>query len=248
MADTRPEFLVLENGEKAKLPFAAVEYAARLASLRAVMDQRDIPVVLLTVDAQHRLLFRLSTLRLWSSLRLRRDQRTAARQSRRTSMPASLGGCSIEDNLIYTDWKRDNYWRAVKSIIGTPGRLGIEADHLTLAAERTCREMLGTDDLVDIAPDTMRLRNGQVACRNRAHQGRGTHCGHRRMGDQGGDRRGRPRNRGCNGRGATRWKSRSLTPARMQNIEIPGSGSSQASTLTVRTTLSPAGGLSPAIS
>ena len=48
MADTRPEFFVCENGEKAQLPFAAKEYEARLSKLRKVMADRDIPAVLLT--------------------------------------------------------------------------------------------------------------------------------------------------------------------------------------------------------
>ena len=39
------------------------------------------------------------------------------------------------DNLIYTDWKRDNFLRAIVSIIGRedpPKNIGIEEDHLTL--------------------------------------------------------------------------------------------------------------------
>ncbi len=157
MADTRPEFLVLENGEKAKLPFAAEEYAARLESLRAVMDQRRIPVVLLT--SMHNIAYYSGFLhcafgRPYGCV-VTKDQCTTVSANIDAGQPWRR---SIEDNLIYTDWKRDNYWRAVKSIIGAPRRLGIEADHLTLAAERTCRELLGIDKLVDIAPDTMRLR------------------------------------------------------------------------------------------
>ena len=157
MADTRPDFLVLEYGEKAKLPFSAEEYAVRLEGLRAVMDQRDIPVVLLT--SMHNIAYYSGFLHCAFG----RPYGCIVTKDRCTTVSANIDAGqpwrrSIEDNLIYTDWHRDNYWRAVKSIIGNPGRLGIEADHLTLAAERTCREMLGTDNLVDIAPDTMRLR------------------------------------------------------------------------------------------
>jgi len=48
MTATRSDFLILENGEKAKPPFAPEEYTARLEKLRAVMDKRDILCVLLT--------------------------------------------------------------------------------------------------------------------------------------------------------------------------------------------------------
>ena len=44
----RPDFFPCENGEKAVLPFAAEEYEARLAGLRAAMADADLPVVLLT--------------------------------------------------------------------------------------------------------------------------------------------------------------------------------------------------------
>ena len=157
MADTRPDFLVLENGEKAELPFAPEEYAARLARLRAVMEQRDIPVVLLT--SMHSIAYYSGFLHCAFG----RPYGCVVTRDRCTTVSANIDAGqpwrrSIEDNLIYTDWKRDNYWRAVRSVIGTPARLGIEADHLTLAAERTCREMLGAEELVDIAPDTMRLR------------------------------------------------------------------------------------------
>ena len=157
MAGTRPDFLVLENGEKAKPPFASDEYAERLERLRAVMDQRGIPVVLLT--SMHNIAYYSGFLHCAFG----RPYGCIVTQDRCTTVSANINAGqpwrrSIEDNLVYTDWKRDNYWRAVKSLIDTPGRLGVEADHLTLGAERTCRKILGTDNLVDIAPDTMRLR------------------------------------------------------------------------------------------
>jgi len=33
---------------------------------------------------------------------------------------------SATDNLVYTDWQRNNYWRAVKKVTGTGARIGIE--------------------------------------------------------------------------------------------------------------------------
>ncbi len=76
---------------------------------------------------------------------------------RRASTAASPGGARSA-TTVYTDWRRGSYWRAVRSVTGATARLGIEADHLTLAAERACREALGAGELVDIAPDMMRLR------------------------------------------------------------------------------------------
>ena len=46
--NARPETFTCHNGEKAPLPFSHAEYERRLAELRKVMADRDIPAVLLT--------------------------------------------------------------------------------------------------------------------------------------------------------------------------------------------------------
>jgi creatinase len=65
---------------------------------------------------------------------------------------------SFADSVIYTDWRRDNFWRAVSNLIGTTKRLGIEADHLTIASRTALEHMLGHHELTDIAPATMSAR------------------------------------------------------------------------------------------
>jgi len=157
MTATRSDFLILENGEKAKPPFAPEEYTARLEKLRAVMDKRDIPVVLLT--SMHNIAYYSGFLycafgRPYGCI-VTEDQCVTVSANIDAGQPWRR---SIRDNLVYTDWKHDSYWRAVRSVISTPVRLGMEADHLTLTGERACREILNIETLVDIAPDTMRLR------------------------------------------------------------------------------------------
>ena len=154
---TRPDFFVLENGEKAALPFARSEYDARLGKLRAVMATRDIPAVVLT--SMHNIAYYSGF--LYCSFG--RPYACVVTQEKCTTVSANIDAGqpwrrSVEGNVIYTDWKRDNFWRAVGSLLGDAGRLGVEADHMTLAAEAACREMLGATELVDIAADTMRLR------------------------------------------------------------------------------------------
>jgi creatinase len=62
------------------------------------------------------------------------------------------------DNIVYTDWRRGNYWRAVQTEIGSPRRLGMEFDHLTVSALDTVRDMLPATEAVDISPTAMRIR------------------------------------------------------------------------------------------
>ena len=43
---------------------------------------------------------------------------------------------SYGNNIVYTDWQRDNYFVAVKEALGdAKGRIGVEFDHLTLDSQ-----------------------------------------------------------------------------------------------------------------
>lgn len=159
MADvvSRPEFFTSHNGDKAVPPFSAAEYDRRLAGLRAVMAARDIPAVLLT--SMHNIAYYSGF--LYCSFG--RPYACVVTPDACTTVSANIDAGqpwrrSHGDNVIYTDWKRDNYWRAVAGLINGAGRIGIEADHMTLAMRATLDTMLNTPETVDIAPDTMGLR------------------------------------------------------------------------------------------
>jgi creatinase len=153
----RPEFFTCHNGEKAPLPFSTGEYDRRLTNLRALMAQRDIPVVLLT--SMHNIAYYSGF--LYCSFG--RPYGCVVTQDACTTVSANIDAGqpwrrSVGDNVIFTDWKRDNYWRAVAMLAGNARRIGIEADHMTLAARTTAMTMLSEPELVDIAPDTMASR------------------------------------------------------------------------------------------
>ncbi|UUV07413.1 aminopeptidase P family protein [Ruegeria sp. YS9] len=153
----RPQFFTCHNGEKAPLPFSKAEYDRRLGKLRAIMAQRDVPVVLLT--SMHNIAYYSGFL----YCAFGRPYGCVVTQDSCTTVSANIDAGqpwrrSVEDNVIYTDWKRDNYWRAVASLIGNAKRIGIEGDHMTLAARDTALKMLGAPELVDIAADTMAAR------------------------------------------------------------------------------------------
>jgi creatinase len=150
----RPTHFRLTGGEKAPLPFSEPEYATRLAKLRTVMAAKGIPAVLFT--SMHNIAY-FSGFMYCS---FGRSFGCVVTQDACTTVSANIDGCqawrrSVGDNVIYTDWRRGNFWRAVAELIGQPGRLGIEADHLTLAARADLAALLGDPELVDVAPDTM---------------------------------------------------------------------------------------------
>jgi creatinase len=60
--------------------------------------------------------------------------------------------------LTYTDWRRDNFWRAVESVAGSGKAVGFEGDHLTVAQTEKLDAFLAPARRVDIAPATMRQR------------------------------------------------------------------------------------------
>jgi len=157
LTPARPEFFRFRNGEKAPLPFSAGEYARRLAALRAIMRAQDLEAVLLT--SMHNIAYHSGF--LYCSFG--RPYGCVVTHEACVTVSADIDGGqpwrrSIADNLTYTDWRRGNFQRAVASIVGSPGRLGIEADHLTLAARDALVEALGAPTLVDVAPATMAAR------------------------------------------------------------------------------------------
>ncbi len=153
----RPEFFQLKNGDKAALPFSSAEYERRLANLRRVMAAADVPVVVLT--SMHNIAYHSGF--LYCSFG--RPFGCVVTQEHCTTVSANIDAGqpwrrSISDNVIYTDWKRDNFWRAVAELVGPDGRVGIEADHLTLAARDALATILGDRELVDIASAAMAQR------------------------------------------------------------------------------------------
>ncbi len=153
----RPEAFTCHNGEKASLPFSQVEYHRRLASLRMVMAAQDLPAVLLT-SMQNIAYY---TGFLFCSFG--RPYGCVVTAESCTTITANIDGGqpwrrSHCDNIIYTDWRRENFWRTAANLIGGAARLGIEGDHVTLAARAALDRHLQARELVDIAPATMASR------------------------------------------------------------------------------------------
>jgi creatinase len=152
----RPVFLRFENGEKAPLPFSAAEYERRLAGLRRIMEAHGLEAVLLT--SMHNIAYHSGF--LYCSFG--RPYGCIVTPERSVTVSAMIDGgqpwrrCHGE-NLVYTDWARDNFWRAVSHVLGEVRRIGIEGDHLTLQQAGTLGEFLGAET-VDIAPAAMRAR------------------------------------------------------------------------------------------
>lgn len=159
MLDTRdrPQTFTCHNGAKAPLPFSEAEYDTRLAGLRRIMAAHDLPAVLLT--SMHNVAYYTGF--LYCSFG--RPYGCVVTPDACTTISANIDGGqpwrrSHCDNVIYTDWQRGNFWRAVASLTRGVRRIGVEEDHLTIAARDLLQQAVPAADLVDIAPAAMAAR------------------------------------------------------------------------------------------
>lgn len=153
----RAQTLVLNNGEKAVLPFSNYEYSQRLVILRQWMNDNDVPAVVLT--SMHNVAYYSGF--LYCSFG--RPYACVVTHQCCTTVSANIDygqpwRRSVGENVVYTDWQRDNYWRAVRDLVKGARRIGVEQDHLTLASLSMLTSYLDSPDTVDIAPSTMRQR------------------------------------------------------------------------------------------
>ncbi|MDH5530531.1 MAG: aminopeptidase P family protein [Paracoccaceae bacterium] len=152
----RPEQYRFHQGQKT-LPFAASEYDARLGGLRTIMDAAGVEAVVLT--SMHNIAYYSGF--LYCSFG--RPYALVVTATQDVTISAGIYAAqpwrrSHGDNITYTDWQRDNYWRAILSVTG-PGRvIGYEGDHLTLLQSDKLKAFLAPAKTVDIAPATMKQR------------------------------------------------------------------------------------------
>ncbi len=158
MSISRPQSYRFHNGgQKHALPFEAAEYHDRLQGLREVMELHGLDAVVLT--SMHNVAYYAGF--LYCSF----GRPYAAVVTPTDCITVSAGidagqpwRRSIGDNITYTDWTRDNFWRVVAGITGTGRAIGCEADHLTMERAEKLNSFLKPKRGMDIAPATMQQR------------------------------------------------------------------------------------------
>ena len=156
----RPDFFELKNGEKVKLPFSNQEYNNRVSKLRKIMSDNKLNMILLT--SMHNIAYYTGF--IYCSFG--RPYGCVITEKKIVTISANIDASqpwrrSHCDNIIYTDWKRDNFLKAIVSIIGRdepPKNIGIEEDHLTLDIMKKVKSIFSFSNFSDIAKDLMKLR------------------------------------------------------------------------------------------
>ena len=156
----RPDFFTLKNGDKVKLPFTEKEYQRRLDILRNVMNNINLDMIILT--SMHNIAYYTGF--IYCSFG--RPYGCVITKNKISTISANIDASqpwrrSYSDNVIYTDWKRDNYLKAIVSIVGRdkPAKnIGIENDHVTLDIKEKFTSLFSFSKFFDVSKDLMRLR------------------------------------------------------------------------------------------
>ena len=156
----RPDFFTLKNGDKVKLPFTEKEYQRRLDNLRNVMNNNNLDMIILT--SMHNIAYYTGF--IYCSFG--RPYGCIITKNKISTISANIDASqpwrrSCTDNVIYTDWKRDNYLKAIVSIIGRdepPKNIGIENDHVTLDIKEKFTSLFNFSKFFDVSKNLMKLR------------------------------------------------------------------------------------------
>jgi len=145
------------NGAKAPGTFSDAEYARRHTMIRTIMGEHDIDVALFSSYQN------ICYFSDFLYCRFGRRYGLVIDQDRVTSIGAGIDGGqpwrrTRGDNVIYTDWQRDNYFQAIKPLIGRARRVGIEFDEVDLDFKALLKAFFPDVEFVDIAALAMRHR------------------------------------------------------------------------------------------
>jgi len=156
----RPDFFELKNGSKVKLPFSQTEYQNRLDKLRTTISKNNLDMIILT--SMHNIAYYTGF--IYCSFG--RPYGCIITKNKISTISANIDASqpwrrSHSDNIIYTDWKRDNYLKAIVSIIGRdepPKNIGIENDHVTLDIKEKFTSLFNFSKFFDVSKNLMKLR------------------------------------------------------------------------------------------
>lgn len=150
---------ILENGEKVHPTFSREEMANRNRILRENMVKMDIDAVVFT--SYHNINYYSDFL----YTAFGRSYALVVTQDKHYTVSANIDGGqpwrrSYGDNIVYTDWHKDNYLYAIKKVLNgmNPKRLGVEDDNMTLEMRGKVKEAFAEAELVDVSQVTMKQR------------------------------------------------------------------------------------------
>lgn len=153
-----PRTLTIPNGTPPLPTFSESEMSRRLIALRAAMASKSVDVALLTS------IHNINYFADFVYCAFGRHYGLVVNDRKLTSISANIDGGQPmrqtfgHDNLVYTDWQKDNFFYAAQQLIADGTTIGIEFDHVTLQTREKLEAAFPQSKFVDIAPDTMAIR------------------------------------------------------------------------------------------
>ncbi|MGI9296861.1 MAG: M24 family metallopeptidase [Gammaproteobacteria bacterium] len=147
----------IENGAAVAHTFSDGEYARRRRALRGALEEAGADCALLT--SAHNINYYADFL----YCAFGRPYGLAIVGDEAVSISANIDGGqprrrTVGDNIVYTDWRRGNFFRAARKALPARATVGVEYDHLNMDMMRQLREAMPECEFVDIAAAAMRLR------------------------------------------------------------------------------------------
>ena len=146
---------VLRNGSKTPLTFSDGEMERRLTGLRAIMAEKELDAVVLTSyhNSKYYADFLFTYFGRSYAMVVTADDTVTITANIDAGMPWRT---SYGENIVYTDWRSDNYYYAIQEGlrqrgIGNPRRLGVEDDNLPLENPNRLQDAFAAAELVDIS-------------------------------------------------------------------------------------------------
>jgi len=152
---------VIHNGEKARLTFSDAEMERRLSLLRKAMGDAGTDVVLFTSyqNIKYYSDFLYTAFGRPYALIVTQDAQITVSANIDAGMPWRR---TFGDNVVYTDWHRDNYIHVIRETLRergvSPRRIGVEHDSLPLDNLRKFEAAFPGVEFSDIAQAAMRQR------------------------------------------------------------------------------------------
>ena len=151
------QLISIQNGRKQAPIFSAAEMENRLDKLRTQMAAEDIDAVFFTS------IHNINYYNHFVYCSFGRPYGLVVTHNKLKSITANIDGGQpwrrgFGENVIFTDWEKDNYFKAVQQEVPNSGRVGIEYDHINLENLKKLQDALSDAELVDISKMTMRQR------------------------------------------------------------------------------------------
>ncbi|MGD6980991.1 MULTISPECIES: aminopeptidase P family protein [Citricoccus] len=151
----------LHNGEKQQLTFSDAEFERRLTGLRQIMAEQGMDAAILT--SYHGIKYYSDFLYTTFG----RNYALVVTQNESVTVTANIDAgmpwrTSYGDNIVYTDWKRDNFYYGLQEALRRAGvsaqRIGVEDDALPLMVRQRIQDAFPGAELTDVSVPAMRQR------------------------------------------------------------------------------------------